>query len=98
MTVIQVLRQLNSAVVENDRNGIIAALKNPILKLQTPVSPEDVSLYLKLFKKRLEEKHIDGSELWLEDVENVTKVVNTESSNVKNGTMHTYFIYLLLCL
>ncbi|XP_050481598.1 ras GTPase-activating-like protein IQGAP1 isoform X1 [Bombus huntii] len=82
--VIQVLRQLNSAVVENDRNGIIAALKNSILKLQTPVSPEDVSLYLKLFKKCLEEKHIDGSELWLEDVENVTKVVNTESSNVKN--------------
>ncbi|XP_017888182.1 ras GTPase-activating-like protein IQGAP1 isoform X2 [Ceratina calcarata] len=82
--VIQVLRQLNLAVVENDRTGILTALKDTALKLQKPISPENASLYLKLFKKCLEEKHNDGSELWLEDVENVTKTVAKEAETVQN--------------
>ncbi|CAL7946505.1 unnamed protein product [Xylocopa violacea] len=82
--VIQVLRRLNLAVMENDRNGVISALKDTALKLQKPTSPEDASLYLKLFKKCLEEKHFDGSELWLEDVENITKIVATEAETVQN--------------
>ncbi|XP_029050274.2 ras GTPase-activating-like protein IQGAP1 [Osmia bicornis bicornis] len=82
--VIQVLRQLNLAVVENDRKGIITALKDTALKLQKPTSPEDASLYLKLFKKCLAEKHFDGSELWLEDVEAITKIVAAEAENVQN--------------
>ncbi|XP_076391557.1 ras GTPase-activating-like protein IQGAP1 isoform X1 [Megachile rotundata] len=83
--VIQVLRQLNAAVVENDRDGIIIALKDTALKLQKFTSPEDASLYLKLFKKCLTEKHFDGSELWLEDVETITKIVAAESENVQNA-------------
>ncbi|XP_076245101.1 ras GTPase-activating-like protein IQGAP1 [Calliopsis andreniformis] len=82
--VIQVLRQLNSAVVDNDRNGIINALKDTALKLQKPTSPDNASLYLKLFKKCLTDKHFDGSELWLEDVEAVTKIVAAEAENVQN--------------
>ncbi|KAK9298625.1 hypothetical protein QLX08_008104 [Tetragonisca angustula] len=81
--VIQVLRQLNSAVIENDRNSIIATLKNSALKLEKPILLTDASLYLKLFKTCLEEKHNDGSELWLEDVENITKIVASESMNVQ---------------
>ncbi|KZC12883.1 Ras GTPase-activating-like protein IQGAP1 [Dufourea novaeangliae] len=83
--VIQVLRQLNSAVVENDRNGIITALKDTALKLQKPTSPDDASLYLKLFKKCLAEKHFDGSELWLDDVETITKIVAAEAETVQNA-------------
>lgn len=85
---IQVLRQLNLAVVENDRNSVINALKDTALKLQTPTSPDNASLYLKLFKKCLTEKHFDGSELWLEDVEAVTKIVAQEAENVQKGMSH----------
>lgn len=88
-TVIQVLGQLNLAVVENDRNGILTALKDTALKLQKSTSPDDASLYLKLFKKCLAEKHFDGSELWLEDVEAITKIVAGEAETVQNGI--TYF-------
>ena len=83
--VIQVLRQLNLAVVENDRAGVINALKDNALKLQKPTSPDDASLYLQLFKKCLAEKHFDGSELWLEDVEAIAKTVTAEAENVQNG-------------
>ena len=91
---IQVLRQLNSAVIENDRNSIIATLKNSALKLEKPILLTDASLYLKLFKTCLEEKHNDGSELWLEDVENITKIVASESMNVQRGIMCSHFVYL----
>ncbi|XP_078048629.1 ras GTPase-activating-like protein IQGAP1 [Augochlora pura] len=83
--VIQVLRQLNSAVVKNDRNGILTALRDTALKLQKPTSPDDASLYLKLFKECLAEKHFDGSELWLEDVEAITKIVASEAETVQNA-------------
>ncbi|XP_033341426.2 ras GTPase-activating-like protein IQGAP1 [Megalopta genalis] len=83
--VIQVLRQLNVAVMENDRNGILTALKDTALKLQKPTSPGDASLYLKLFKKCLTEKHSDGSELWFEDVEAITEIVATEAETVQNA-------------
>ncbi|CAK9799762.1 Ras GTPase-activating-like protein IQGAP1 [Anthophora plagiata] len=83
--VIQVLRQLNLAVAENDRNGVINALKNTSLKLRKPSSPEDASLYLKLFKKCLAEKHVDGSQLWLENVETITKIVAAEAENVQRA-------------
>lgn len=69
----------------NDRVGVITALKDTALKLQNPTSPDDASLYLKLFKKCLDEKHFDGSELWLEDVESVTKMVSAEVETVQNG-------------
>ncbi|XP_031839391.1 ras GTPase-activating-like protein IQGAP1 [Nomia melanderi] len=82
--VIQVLGQLNLAVMENDRNGILTALKDTALKLQKSTSPDDASLYLKLFKKCLAEKHFDGSELWLEDVEAITKIVAAEAETVQN--------------
>ncbi|XP_054010124.1 ras GTPase-activating-like protein IQGAP1, partial [Hylaeus anthracinus] len=83
--VIQVLRQINTAVVNNDRNELMTALKNTALKLQKPTSPDNASLYLKLFKKCLAEKHFDGSELWLEDVETITKVVAAEAETVQNA-------------
>ncbi|OAD59074.1 Ras GTPase-activating-like protein IQGAP1 [Eufriesea mexicana] len=96
--VIQVLRQLNSAVVENDRSGVISALKDTALKLQKPTSPEDASLYLKLFKKCLEEKHFDGSELWLEDVENITKIVAVEAETVQHGLQRNDMLFTIDCL
>lgn len=74
--------------MENDRDGVITALKDTALMLQKHTSPDNASLYLKLFKNCLEEKHFDGSELWLEDVENVTKVVAAEAENVQNGITH----------
>lgn len=87
---IQVLRQLNLAVVENDRSGVINALKDTALKLQKPTSPDDGSLYLLLFKKCLAEKHFDGSELWLEDVEAIARTIATEAENVQNGMSRLY--------
>lgn len=92
------LRQLNSSIVENDRNNVIAALNDSALKLQKDTSatlPKDASLYLKLFKKCLKEKHSDGSELWLEDVENITKIVVSESENVQNGIIHTFCSFII---
>ncbi|XP_043257073.1 ras GTPase-activating-like protein IQGAP1 [Colletes gigas] len=83
--VIQVLRKLNFAVDNNDRNAVITALRDTSLKLLKPTSPEDASLYLKLFKKCLAEKHLDGSELWLEDVEAVSKIVAAEAETVQHA-------------
>ncbi|XP_015599510.1 ras GTPase-activating-like protein IQGAP1 [Cephus cinctus] len=80
---IQVLRKLNRAVVENNQLGLVEALKDVSLKLEKPTTPEDASLYLKLFKKCLAENHIDGSELWLEDVENVAQIVMREVEEVE---------------
>ncbi|XP_012270076.1 ras GTPase-activating-like protein IQGAP1 [Orussus abietinus] len=81
--VIQALRKLNLAVMENNRLNIVEILKDPSLKLCDPISSVDASLYLKLFKNCLTENHSDGSELWLEDVEGVTQTVAHESTEVQ---------------
>ncbi|KAK2582629.1 hypothetical protein KPH14_004911 [Odynerus spinipes] len=81
--IINILHQLNLAVVENNRSDVVEALKNTALKLHKPTCPEDASLYLKLFRKCLSEKHSDGSELWLEDVENTIQIVTIESEEVR---------------
>lgn len=83
--VIQVLRNLNSAVIENKRGEVMKALQATSLKLNKPVSLADTSLYLKLFKKCLSEKHSDGSELWLEDIHEVTEKVASEAKDVQSG-------------
>ena len=82
---IQVLRQLNTAVIENNRKGVVTALQATSLKLKKPVSLADTSLYMKLFKKCLSEKHSDGSELWLEDIEEVAERVASEAKDVQSG-------------
>lgn len=61
------------------------ALKQISEKLKKSTSPDDAGLYLKLFKKCLTEKHSDGSELWLEDVEQISEIVISESENVQLG-------------
>ncbi|XP_033210310.1 ras GTPase-activating-like protein IQGAP1 isoform X3 [Belonocnema kinseyi] len=83
--VIQVLRNLNSAVTENKRGEVMEALQATSLKLNKPVSLADTSLYLKLFKKCLFEKHSDGSELWLEDIHEVTEKVANEAQDVQSA-------------
>lgn len=79
------LRSLNLAVKKNCRMGVLQALKQTDLKIERKISPADATLYLKLFKKCLEENHADGSELWLNDVEEVTKTVELEVVDVQNG-------------
>ncbi|XP_046426455.1 ras GTPase-activating-like protein IQGAP1 [Neodiprion fabricii] len=81
--VILILNELNDAVINNSRAGIINTLQNPLLKLRQPIPPADSSLYLKLFKKALDENHPDGSGLWLEDVNNVAQIVYDEVEEVQ---------------
>jgi hypothetical protein len=66
---------------------MMETLKQISLKLQKVTSPDDASLYLKLFKKCLVEKHSDGSELWLEDVEQITQIVVSEAESVQLGKL-----------
>lgn len=84
---IDVLRNLNQAVKKSSHSDMMEALKQISLKLETMTSPDDASLYLKLFKKCLCEKHSDGSELWLEDVEQITQIVISEAESVQLGTL-----------
>ena len=92
-SVIQVLRRLNSAVMEDNRQEVMAALQSTCLKMQNPVSLAEATLYLRLFKKCLSEKHSDGSELWLEDVEEVAKIVASESAIVESGNYVKSFYF-----
>lgn len=64
---------------------MMEALMKISAKLKKSTSLEDAGLYIKLFKKCLAEKHSDGSELWLEDVEEISKIVISESENVQLG-------------
>lgn len=85
VSVLQALSHLNAAVKNNNRDEMMSILQSSLLTLKKPVSFSDTSLYLKLFKKCLEEKHSDGSELWLEDIEQVTNTVAIEAKNVQSG-------------
>ncbi|XP_031782642.1 ras GTPase-activating-like protein IQGAP1 [Nasonia vitripennis] len=106
--VIDVLRYLNQAVKKNSHSDMMDALKQISLKLQIITSPDDASLYLKLFKKCLAEKHSDGSELWLEDVEQITQIVVSEAesvqlactilSQINNGLERDDFAFTIDCL
>ncbi|XP_066597001.1 ras GTPase-activating-like protein IQGAP1 [Prorops nasuta] len=80
---IEALRRLNVAVMKNDRSGLLSVLKDDALKLKNPIPLENASLYLKLFKKCLEEQHSDGSELWLEDVERINNLVVKHAEEVQ---------------
>ncbi|XP_048514358.1 ras GTPase-activating-like protein IQGAP1 isoform X2 [Athalia rosae] len=80
---IRVLNELNGAVIEDSRALVINALRDPLLKLKEPISPADASLYLKLFKKCLVENHSDGSELWLEDINDIAQTVVKEVEQVQ---------------
>lgn len=94
---IHVLRDLNKAIKKNQQSEMMDALKRVSDKLKKSTSPDDAGLYLKLFKECLAEKHSDGSELWLEDVEQISKIVISESENVQFGNsfcFHNYFNYL----
>ncbi|XP_015122620.1 ras GTPase-activating-like protein IQGAP1 [Diachasma alloeum] len=82
---INILRDLNLAVSTNNRSGVMEALTNPSLKLKTPISRVDASLYLVLFKRCLNENHRDGSELWLDDIENVAQAVAAEAQQVQHA-------------
>ncbi|XP_063995334.1 ras GTPase-activating-like protein IQGAP1 [Diachasmimorpha longicaudata] len=82
---IDILRDLNVAVNTNNRKGVIESLTNPSLKLNTPISRADATLYLVLFKRCLDDNHRDGSQLWLEDIENVAQAVVSEVAHVKHA-------------
>ncbi|XP_058789628.1 ras GTPase-activating-like protein IQGAP1 isoform X2 [Phymastichus coffea] len=83
--VVDVINSLNIAVKKNSRSEMMEALEHITIKLEKSTSPDDASLYLKLFTKRLTEKHSDGSELWLEDVEQILQTVLDESESVQHA-------------
>lgn len=83
--VLQALQHLNAAVKSNNRDEMMRILQSSLLRLKRQVSFSDTSLYLNLFTKCLEEKHSDGSELWLEDVEEITDTVAKEAKNVQSA-------------
>ncbi|XP_057324303.1 ras GTPase-activating-like protein IQGAP1 [Microplitis mediator] len=78
------LRLLNKAVLENNKTDIIAALKNNLLDPTIPIMEDDAILYLRLFKQCLDEINDERSELWLEDVDFVSKIVVEEVTHVQN--------------
>lgn len=66
------------------------ALEQIAQKLNQTPSPKDISLYLKLFKKCLACSHSDGSGLWLEDVEQITKIVSSEAQHLKQSMLKKF--------
>lgn len=80
---IAVLRVLNNSVKINNRFSLMKALNSPQLRMNNSVSANDATLYLTLFHNCLDDKHSDGSELWLEDIERVSEIVAEEVEDVK---------------
>ncbi|XP_070512336.1 ras GTPase-activating-like protein IQGAP1 [Cardiocondyla obscurior] len=76
--VIEILQQINRTVAANDNEKMMEALKIITDKFDIPTYPHDGQFYLKLFKKRLFEKESDESELWLDDIKTVAKIVTAE--------------------
>lgn len=74
------------AVIENDYDNLTEVLETISTKLNIYVSSFDMTLYLKLFKKRLIEKQSDGSALWLDDVEIIVEEIKSEGANVEGST------------
>lgn len=72
-------------MIENDRDSLTKALETISAKLNIHTSSHDMVLYLKLFKKRLIEKQSDESELWLNDIESIAKMVKSEVSNIEHS-------------
>ncbi|KAK0081320.1 hypothetical protein PV325_012392 [Microctonus aethiopoides] len=81
---INILRKINIAVLTNDSKALMSALNDDLLQLNTQLSFKDGALYLKLFNECLNEKHSDGSELWLDDVKNVVEFIAEEIEIVVN--------------
>lgn len=86
LTVIEILQQLNRAVAADDCENMMGALE-AIAERANVLSTlvYDAPLYLKLFKKRLSEKESDGSELWLDDIENITEIAKSEIEEIKKS-------------
>nr|XP_050869767.1 ras GTPase-activating-like protein IQGAP1 isoform X2 [Vespula vulgaris] len=80
---IQMLHELNLAMVEDNPYTVTEALTKLQLKLYWYITPKDPLFVYKLLKKCLLEKHSDGSELWLDDVENVLSILSKESEKAK---------------
>lgn len=47
----------------------------------------DAPLYLRLFKKRLNEKS-DGSQLWLDDIETIARTAKSEIAKIQESMSH----------
>ncbi|EFN88876.1 Ras GTPase-activating-like protein IQGAP1 [Harpegnathos saltator] len=82
--VIEILQRLNRGVIENDYDSLTETFKTIRAKLNIHMYSYDITLYLKLFKKRLIEKQSDGSELWLDDIETIAEMVKSEDMKVEN--------------
>ncbi|XP_023246515.1 ras GTPase-activating-like protein IQGAP1 [Copidosoma floridanum] len=80
---VDILQRLNKAVQFNNKVEMLQALEEINVKSDKSTSLMDSSLYMKLFRQCLIDKHSDGSELWLEDVEDIVKTVLLEKSHIE---------------
>ncbi|KAL4712639.1 hypothetical protein ACJJTC_007936 [Scirpophaga incertulas] len=81
---VQVIDNINKAVIDEDSVALMQLLKSSSLKLSLPLHKEEHHLYLRLLKKRL--LHRESQSLWLEDIVNTIKDVHDESMIVKELT------------
>ncbi|KAL0901487.1 hypothetical protein ABMA27_006732 [Loxostege sticticalis] len=79
-----VVDNINKAVMEENSDVLMNLLKNPSLKLTTPLHKEEHHLYLRMLKKKL--LHKESQNLWLDDIVNTINDVNAESLKVKELT------------
>lgn len=81
IAVISDLQNINDAVINNDKDKLITAMKSKKFEHIEPLVEKEVDLYLHLFKKCLVKKN--NSELWLDDVESV---MNDAVQEIKDVT------------
>nr|CAB3256707.1 IQ motif containing GTPase activating protein homolog [Phallusia mammillata] len=69
---IKAVNDVNDALASNDRDAILLALQNPALQL-TNVEPENITHYLRLMKKKKQEKMEETGDpdaaLWIEEIQ-----------------------------
>lgn len=87
ISVIQVLRRLNSAITNNNDAEMMTVLKDISMNLQVPLYDQDTRLYMKLFTDCLELNHFDGSELWLQDVQEILQIAALEVEQIQRSML-----------
>ncbi|XP_068082254.1 ras GTPase-activating-like protein IQGAP1 [Anabrus simplex] len=77
--IILALQLLNAAIQAKDSSATLTAVQNPVLQLGDCISSHDSALLLRVLEDCWIRKQNDGTELWLEDVQEAVKYVLVEA-------------------
>ena len=79
---VNAVNDVNSALISNDRDAVLAALQNPALQLQN-VQPNNITHYLRLLNKKKQEKVEESGDpdvaLWIDEIQSCIDLANRQT-------------------